>query len=121
MNEMLEPGGIARRLLLRRVLGAAAVAVIANRMATADAATDTQVVIDNFTFAPTPLKVKAGTTVTWVNHDDIPHSVVCIDLKMKSHPLDTDDTFAYKFDQAGTYDYMCGLHPHMHGQIVVEA
>ena len=74
MIETLEPGGIARRLLLRRALGAGIVVVIGSR--TAEAA-DAEVVIDNFTFSPTPLKVKVGTTVTWVNHDDIPHSLVC--------------------------------------------
>jgi len=116
MNERLEPGVIARRLLLRRVLGAGIIVAIGSRAAKA---ADIQIVIDNFTFSPTPLAVKAGTTVTWVNHDDIPHSIVCPDLKVKSHPLDTDDTFAYKFEQAGTYDYICGLHPHMHGQVVV--
>jgi plastocyanin len=115
---MLEPGGFARRLLLRRALGVSVgvAAAIGGRMAAAAAA---EIVIDNFTFSPTPLTVKAGTTVTWVNHDDIPHSIVCPDLKVKSHPLDTDDTFAYTFEQAGTYDYLCGLHPHMHGQVVV--
>ena len=82
-------------------------------------AADARVVIDNFTFSPTPLQVKAGTTVTWVNHDDIPHSLVCPNLQVHSHPLDTDDTFSYKFEQPGTYDYICGLHPHMHGQVVV--
>jgi plastocyanin len=117
MIETLEPGGIARRLLLRRVLGAGMVIAIGSRTAKA---ADAEVVIDNFTFAPTPLKVKVGATVTWVNHDDIPHSLVCPDLKVHSHPLDTDDTFAFKFEQAGTYDYVCGLHPHMHGQVVVE-
>jgi plastocyanin len=117
MNEILEPGGIARRLLLRRVFGTGIVVVIGSRMAVA---ADAQVVIDNFTFAPTPLKVKAGTTVTWVNHDDIPHSIVCPALKVHSQALDTDDSFAYNFDQAGTYDYLCGTHPHMHGQVVVE-
>ena len=55
--------------------------------------------------------MKAGTTVIWVNHDDIPHSIVCPTLQLKSHPLDTDDTFSYKFEQPGTYDYICGLHP----------
>ena len=118
MIETLEPGGIARRLLLRRVLGAGMVMAIGSHTAKA---ADAEVVIDNFTFAPTPLKVKVGTTVTWVNHDDIPHSLVCPNLKVHSHPLDTDDTFAFKFEQAGTYDYVCGLHPHMHGQVVVEA
>ncbi len=118
MNEMLEPGGTARRLLLRRVLGTGIAIVIGSRLA---AAADAQVIIDNFTFSPTPLKVKTGTTVTWVNHDDIPHSIVCPDLKVRSHPLDTNDSFAWKFEQVGTYDYLCGLHPHMHGQIVVQA
>jgi plastocyanin len=117
MNETLQPGGIARRLVLRRALGTGIAMVIASRMA---AAADAQVIIDNFTFSPTPLKVKAGTTVTWVNHDDIPHSLVCPKLNVHSHALDTDASFAFKFDKAGTYDYVCGLHPHMHGQVVVE-
>ncbi len=116
MTELLRPGGLARRLLLRRALGAGVVVAISSRMA---AAADAKVTIDNFTFAPTPLMVKVGTTVTWVNRDDIPHSIVCPALKVHSHPLDTDDNFAYKFEQAGTYDYLCGLHPHMHGQVVV--
>jgi plastocyanin len=117
MSERLEPGTIARRQLLRRVLGAGALVMILGKVTHA---AESEIVIDNFTFTPTPLKVKVGASVTWVNHDDIPHSIVCPDLKMKSHPLDTDDSFAYKFDQAGTYEYICGLHPHMHGQVVVE-
>ena len=118
MDRMLEPGDIARRQLLRRALGASALAVILGQVAHA---MDAEIVIDNFTFSPTPFKVKVGTTVTWVNHDDIPHSIVCLDLKVKSHPLDTDETFACKIEQAGTFEYICGLHPHMHGQLVVEA
>ncbi len=116
MNEPLEAGGIARRLLLRRAFGMGVGVILSGRIA---AAAEAQVIIDNFTFSPTPLSVKAGTTVTWLNHDDIPHSIVCPELKVHSHPMDTDDSFAYKFEQAGTYDYMCGLHPHMHGQVVV--
>jgi plastocyanin len=118
MYERLEPGNIARRRVLRRVLGAGALVVI---LAKVSHAAEAEIIIDNFTFAPTPLKVKIGASVTWVNHDDIPHSIVCPDLKVKSHPLDTDDSFAYQFQQAGTYEYICGLHPHMHGQVVVEA
>ena len=117
MQEMLKPGDLARRLLLCRVLGAGVVIVVGSRSA---GATDAQVVVDNFSFAPTPLSVKAGTTVTWVNYDDIPHSIVCPQLKVKSSPMDTNDSFAYRFEQAGTYDYICGLHPHMHGQVVVD-
>ena len=119
MTEFLQPGGNARRSLVRGVLGAGIVVLISTRARMA-AAANAEVVIDNFTFTPTPLTVKVGTTVTWVNHDDIPHSIVCPDLKVRSHPLDTDDTFAYRFEQAGSYDYICGLHPHMHGQVVVQ-
>jgi len=119
MNETLQPGGFARRLLLRRALGAGVVVIIAGRVGAAEAA-DAQVVIDNFTFSPTPLTVKVGTTVTWANHDDMPHSVVFPTLKLKSPPMDTDETFKHTFDQAGTFDYVCGLHPFMHGQVVVQ-
>ena len=118
MNKTLEPGGIARRLLLRRMLGGGVVLAIGGRSASAEGG---EIVIDNFTFSPTPLTVKAGTVVTWVNHDDIPHSIVCPTLKVKSHPMDTDESFAFRFETVGTYDYLCGLHPHMHGQIVVQA
>jgi amicyanin len=120
MNETLQPGEFARRLLLRRALGAGVLVVIAGRVGAARAA-DPQVVIDNFTFSPTPLTVKAGTTVTWANHDDMPHSVVFPTLKLKSPPMDTDESFKHTFDQPGTFDYVCGLHPFMHGQVVVQA
>lgn len=118
MNETLQPGGVARRLMLRHVLGASVVVVIASR-ALAVAAESAQVKIDNFTFSPTPLNVKVGTTVTWVNHDDMPHSVVFPTLKLKSPAMDTDGSFSHVFDQAGTFDYVCGLHPFMHGRVVV--
>ncbi len=120
MTEMLQPGGIARRSLLRRAVGASVVVLISAR-ARLRAAESTQVVIDNFTFAPTPLTVKVGTSVTWVNHDDIPHSILCPDAKIHSHALDTNDSFTYQFQKAGRFNYICGLHPHMHGQVVVEA
>jgi plastocyanin len=117
MNGLLLQGGIARRLLLRRALGGGLLLGLASRVALAGEA---EVVVDNFTFAPTPLIVKAGAMVTWVNHDDIPHSIVCLALNVKSHTLDTDETFAYTFEKAGTFEYMCGLHPHMRGQVTVQ-
>ncbi len=82
-------------------------------------AQDVKVTIDNFTFTPPELKVKVGDTVTWANHDDIPHTVVSAG-KFKSKTLDTDDSFAFTFTQAGEYKYFCGLHPHMTGMIMVE-
>lgn len=80
-----------------------------------------QVKIDNFTFAPTPLTVAAGTTVQWVNRDDIPHTVVSEDKStFKSKALDTDDNFSYTFSKPGTYTYFCSIHPKMTGKIVVQ-
>lgn len=77
--------------------------------------------IDNFTFSPTTLKVAAGTTVEWINRDDIPHTVVSDDkTTFKSKALDTDDKFSYTFTKPGTYSYFCSVHPKMTGKIVVQ-
>ena len=75
--------------------------------------------IDNFTFAPVELKAKVGDTVTWTNHDDIPHTVVSAG-KFRSKTLDTDNSFSFTFAAAGDYKYFCSLHPHMTGMIKVE-
>jgi plastocyanin len=83
------------------------------------AAEDTVVTMDNFTFTPVQLTVKVGTTVTWTNHDDIPHNVVSAG-KFRSKTLDTDDSFSFTFTAAGDYKYFCSLHPHMTGMIKVE-
>jgi plastocyanin len=77
--------------------------------------------IDNFVFGPTALKVKAGTTVTWVNRDDIPHTVVADDKSFKSRVLDTDEQFSFTFTKPGEYGYFCSLHPHMTGKVIVTA
>jgi amicyanin len=84
------------------------------------AAADASVNIDNFTFGPEKLTVKAGTTVTWKNDDDIPHTVASSTKAFKSKALDTDDTFSFTFTTPGTYEYFCSLHPHMVGTVVVE-
>jgi plastocyanin len=83
-------------------------------------ADEAKVAIDNFTFNPKELRVTAGTTVTWTNRDDIPHTVVD-PQKFRSKPLDTDGAFSFTFTTPGTYTYFCSLHPHMTGVIVVEA
>jgi 3',5'-cyclic-AMP phosphodiesterase len=77
------------------------------------------VTIDNFSFSPATTSVPVGTTVTWTNRDDIPHTVVSTEQKFKSHPLDTDDRFSYRFDAAGSYKYFCSIHPKMTGQVEV--
>ena len=61
----------------------------------------------------------AGATITWTNHDDIPHDVVSTDRLFKSPALDTNEQFSHRFDKPGTYRYFCSLHPRMTGQVVV--
>ncbi len=82
-------------------------------------ASETQVSIDNFTFAPASITVKIGDTVTWTNRDDIPHTIVSTG-KFRSKALDTDNSFSFTFTAAGDYQYFCSLHPHMTGIIKVE-
>jgi plastocyanin len=79
-----------------------------------------QVMIDNFVYSPVPLTIKVGTTVTWINHDDIPHTVDSTQGKFKSAALDTDDKFEFKFTEAGEYPFYCRIHPKMTGKIVVQ-
>jgi plastocyanin len=83
-------------------------------------ATTAAVKIDNFSFGPTALTVPVGTTVTWTNRDDIPHTVVSTDGVFKSKALDTDDKFSFVFTKAGTYPYFCSIHPKMTGQVIVQ-
>jgi plastocyanin len=79
-----------------------------------------EVKIDNFSFTPQTLTVAVGTTVTWTNRDDIPHTVVSTDGVFKSKVRDTDEKFSYTFTKAGTYPYFCSVHPKMTGKIVVQ-
>jgi plastocyanin len=81
-----------------------------------------EVKIDNFSFAPATLTVAVGTTVTWTNRDDIPHTVVSTDdpRAFKSKVLDTDENFSYTFTKPGTFPYFCSVHPKMTGTVVVK-
>jgi plastocyanin len=83
-------------------------------------ASSAEVKIDNFSFGPATLTVAAGTTVTWTNRDDIPHTVVSEDKVFKSKVLDTDEKFSYTFTKPGTYGYFCSIHPKMTGKVVVQ-
>src|SRR4029079_14242296 len=78
-----------------------------------------QVMVDNFSFTPASTSIAAGTTITWTNHDDVPHKIVSTEEKFKSPVLDTDEKFSYRFDTPGTYPYFCSLHPRMTGRVVV--
>jgi len=78
-----------------------------------------EVKIDNFSFGPNVMTVPSGTTITWTNRDDIPHTVVSSDGAFKSKVLDTDEKFSFTFSQPGTYEYYCSIHPKMTGKVVV--
>ncbi len=79
-----------------------------------------QVTIDNFSFTPQSLTVKAGTTVTWTNKDDVPHTVVSTTKRFRSRVMDTDEKYSYIFKDPGTYEYFCSVHPHMTGKVIVQ-
>jgi plastocyanin len=109
-----------RALAIAMLLGPAVGAMVAFGTIAAEEAKDTNVVtIDNFSFGPGELNVAVGTTVKFINHDDIPHSVVENNKAFRSKALDTDDSYSYTFASAGTFSYFCGLHPKMVGKIVV--
>jgi plastocyanin len=79
-----------------------------------------EVKVDNFVFGPQTITVPVGTTVTWTNSDDIPHTAVSTNGVFKSKVMDTDEKFSYTFTKAGTYPYYCTIHPKMTGEIVVQ-
>ena len=99
---------------------------VAPQTAPADAATPDaktiQVVIDNFAFSPREITVAPGTRVTWVNHDDVPHTVTSSakPRAFASQALDTDDRFEHVFTKPGVYEYFCAVHPKMTAKVVVE-
>ncbi|WP_319445726.1 MULTISPECIES: cupredoxin family copper-binding protein [unclassified Mycobacterium] len=78
-----------------------------------------EVNIDGFAFAPVTLTVKAGTTVTWTNKDEDPHTVVDNGGAFRSQALGSGGTYSFTFPTAGTFDYICSVHPFMHGTVVV--
>jgi plastocyanin len=83
-------------------------------------ASGAEVKIDNFSFGPASVAVPVGTTITWTNHDDVPHVVASDDKIFKSKALDTDDRFSFTFTKPGTYEYFCAIHPKMTAKVVVE-
>ncbi len=86
----------------------------------ADTPEATRVVVKDFMFSPSPLTVKVGSTVTWTNMDDEPHTAVSDTGVFKSGGMDTNESFSFKFDTPGTYHYACTIHPRMVGTIVVQ-
>jgi len=114
----------ARHALLAVAVLTAAASVAGERSVSQEQAAQpsaAKVTIDNFQFAPAELTVKVGTTVTWTNRDDMPHTVVSTAKTFASKVLDTDETFTYTFDKAGTFEYFCSIHPRMTGRVIVQA
>ncbi len=109
--------GLAVPAIIAMLLLAGSPSVAANDQASA---ANAEVKIDNFSFGPATVTVPVGATVTWINRDDIPHTVVSTDGVFKSKVRDTDETFSYTFTKAGTYPYFCSVHPKMTGKVVVQ-
>jgi plastocyanin len=112
-----------RALVVAMLLGPLIGAMLAFGTVAAQDATKkdaNEITIDNFTFTPKELTIAVGTTVKWVNHDDIPHTVVEKKTSFRSKALDTDDSYSFTFASAGEFDYFCGLHPHMVGKVIVK-
>jgi plastocyanin len=107
-------------VVLTAVAAFASIAVTQPGVAKAGDQSAAEVKIDNFSFGPATLTVAAGTTVTWKNNDDVPHTVVSDDKTFRSKALDTDDKFSYTFTKPGTYNYFCSVHPKMIAKVVVQ-
>jgi plastocyanin len=108
-------------LVLVLPLALATVLILHPTRAKGEAAASTlEVRVDNFTFGPDTLTVPVNSTVTWVNKDDLPHTIASTDGVFKSKALDTEDKYSYTFTKAGTYAYFCSIHPKMVGKIVVQ-
>jgi plastocyanin len=105
--------------MFRTLLAGAAVALLVTSAAAQPGAAPT-VKISNFTFGPQALTVSAGTTVTWINEDDTPHTVTAVDKSFRSKPLDTGDRYSFTFAKPGEYAYFCSLHPMMTAKVVVK-
>jgi plastocyanin len=116
-KNMWVAGVAAPVMIAMLLLFAASPSVKANGQPSAENAA---VKIDNFVFGPQTLTVPVGTTVTWTNSDDIPHTSVSTEGVFKSKVLDTDEKFSYTFIKAGTYPYYCTIHPKMTGTVVVQ-
>jgi plastocyanin len=95
-------------------------AALADQSNAEPAASAEVVVAKNFMFAPTSMTVKAGTTVTWTNMDEEPHTVVSTEGLFRSGALDTRDSFSFRFDKPGTYHFVCSIHPQMTGTVEVK-
>jgi plastocyanin len=110
------PGGMRLGLAAGAVFACLALGM---RAATASSAAAPEIEIRNFRFEPPVLEVAAGTTVTWINHDEEVHAVTSAQVPFASPGIDGDERFSFRFEKPGTYEYRCALHAQMTGTIVV--
>jgi plastocyanin len=111
----------AKLKILFGVITAVTVLLLPVSLKADDAGTNSvEVKIDNFNFTPPALTVPVGTKVTWVNKDDVPHTVTSDDKLFGSRAMDTDDKFSFTFQTPGTYPYYCSVHPKMTGKVIVK-
>ena len=103
---------------MKRIAAFVVFTLLASPVFAADAPAN-QIAIKEYMYTPATLNVVAGTKVTWINRDDVPHTIVDADKAFRSSALDTDDTYSYTFTKPGTYHYFCTLHPKMVGTIIV--
>ena len=108
------------RLLWACALLLALLAMASVRSLPAETPDATVIVAHEFMFAPTSITVKTGSTVTWTNKDEEPHTIVSDTGLFRSGAIDTDESFSFRFDNPGTYHYACSIHPRMVGTIVVQ-
>ncbi|MEO3427353.1 cupredoxin family copper-binding protein [Pelagibius sp. CAU 1746] len=109
---------LKRRALLLSAFGGTVLTVL-GRSPRAAAPAAMTIDIESFEFLPQQATVKAGTMVTWVNRDDSPHTVYSLDESFLSDVMDTDQEFSMVFDKPGEYPYLCSVHPHMKGTVIV--
>ena len=76
--------------------------------------------IKGFAYDQATLTISKGTTVTWTQHDSAVHTVTSVSGNvLDSQNLAKGETFSYTFDEAGTFEYYCTIHPSMKGEVVV--
>jgi plastocyanin len=108
------------RSWLAAVSVAALLGMAVSGPSTADTPDPNRIVVKDFMFMPNSVTVKAGSTVTWANMDDEPHTVISDSGLFRSGAMDTNESFSFKFDKPGTYHFTCSIHPRMVGTIVVQ-
>lgn len=116
-----KPQGVLRALKLTLVFAAlASTPCLAEDAAKAGAGPVVTVSMDHNTFIPSEITVAPGTTVTWVNNESMPHTVVDLNKSFRSKTLAKDASFSFTFTTAGDYSYLCSIHPNMKAKVIVK-